>query len=97
MKKILVVGAGAYQTPLIKRIVALGHIAIAVDKNPCAEGFAYATDYKVIDVLDKDACLQCAREHQVDAVMTYGATLTLPTVSYIGAAMGLPVLPMETS
>lgn len=97
MKKILVVGAGTYQVPLIKRIIDMGHQAIVVDKNPCAEGFAYASDYKVIDVLDKESCLQYAKENGIDAVMTYGATLPLPTVSYIGTALGLAVLPIEVS
>lgn len=97
MKKILVVGAGAYQTPLIKRIRELGHEAYCVDYNPNAIGFEYANGYRCTDVMDKQACLDYARELGIDAVMTYGATLTLPTVAFIGLELGLPTLPIETA
>ena len=97
MNKILVVGGGAYQTPLIKRIIECGHEAYCVDGNPNAMGFEFATDHKHLDVLDKNACLEYAKEIGIDAVMTYGATLTLPTVAYIGEKLSLPALPIETA
>lgn len=97
MKKILVVGGGTYQVPLIKRITELGHTALCVDYNKNAPGFSVASAYKQIDVLDKDACLAYAKENNINAVMTYGATLPLPTVSYIAENLGLPALPAETA
>jgi len=97
MKKILVVGGGNYQLPLIKRIIEMGNLAYCVDGNPNAVGFACATQYRNIDILDKEKCLEYARELGIDAVMTYGATITLPTVAYIGKKLGLPALPIETA
>lgn len=97
MKKILVVGGGAYQVPLIKRIIELGYEAYCVDGNPNAMGFECATGYKHINVLDENACLEYAKELGINAVMTYGATLTLPTVAYIGEKLGLPALPVDTA
>lgn len=97
MKKILVVGGGAYQVPLIKRITELGHAALCVDYNGNAPGFSVASAYKQIDVLDREACLAYAEENKIDAVMTYGATLPLPTVSYIAEKLKLPALPAETA
>lgn len=97
MKKILVVGGGTYQVPLIKRIRESGHIALCVDYQKNAPGFSIATAYRQIDVLNKEACLSYAKENNIDAVMTYGATLPLPTVSYIAEKMNLPALPMETA
>ena len=97
MKRILVIGGGAYQIPLIKRIIETGNQAYCVDGNPNAQGFLYATESKHIDVLDREACLTFAKEIHADAVMTYGATLTLPTVSYIGKELNLPALPMDTA
>ena len=55
MKKILVVGGGAYQLPLIKRITERGYQAYCVDGNPKAPGFVLSTEYKNIDVLDENA------------------------------------------
>lgn len=97
MKRILVVGGGAYQVPLIKRITELGYAALCVDYNKNAPGFSVASSYKQIDVLDKEACLAYAKENKIHAVMTYGATLPLPTVSYIAEHLGLPALPTETA
>ena len=92
MKKILVVGAGAYQVPLIKRCVELGYYVYAIDGNPSAVGFAYANESRVLNVVNKEACLVYAEEIGIDAVMTYGATVTLPTVAYVGRKMGLRVI-----
>ena len=97
MKRILVVGGGDYQVPLIKGIIEKGFEAYCVDGNPNAPGFAFATGSRIVDVLDRNACLAYAKELSIQAVMTYGATLTLPTVSYIAKAMNLPALPIETA
>lgn len=97
MRKILVIGGGAYQVPLIKCIRELGHEAYCVDRNAQCAGAAVATGFRNIDIMDLDKCLSYAKELEIDAVMTYGATATLPTVAYIGEAMGLPALPRETA
>lgn len=97
MKKILVIGGGNYQVPLIRRIAENGYEAFCVDRNEQAPGFRFAAGYACIDVLDRDACLEYAKKNGVSAVMTYGATLPLPTVSYIGEKLGLKALPARTS
>ena len=95
--KILVIGAGDYQAPAIKRVKELGHEAFCVDYKPGQPGFGFADGYRIIDVRNKEACLEYAKELAIDGVLTWGATLTLPTVSFIAEKMGLPGLPMDTS
>lgn len=97
MKRILVIGAGTYQTPAIRRIRELGYESYCVDYKAGQPGFEYADGYRIIDVRDKQSCLAYATELHVDGVLTWGATLTLPTVSYIGERLGLPCMPAETS
>ncbi len=97
MKRILVIGAGDYQVPLIKRIVEMGYEAYCVDRQSDAPGFAYATGYCVVDALDQAACLEYAKSLDIQGIMTYGATITLPTVSYIGNALGLPTISANTA
>lgn len=97
MKKILVLGGGGYQVPLIERIRKMGYVALCIDRNPDSPGFEYASETAVIDLVDQEACLAYAQQHVIDAVMTYGATLPLPTVSYIGEHLHLPALPIETA
>lgn len=92
MKKVLVIGAGEYQIPLMKRLKEFGHAVYCIDGNPNAPGLQYADAFRVIDVCDKEASLIYAEKTGIDAVMTYGATITLPTVAYIGNRLGLPVL-----
>lgn len=97
MKRVLVIGGGTYQVPLIKRIRELGHEAYCVDKSDNAPGFKEANGYRCIDILDWKECLQYAKELKIDGVATYGATITLPTVSHIGTSLNLPALPLKTS
>ena len=97
MKKILVIGAADYQVPAIKRIRDLGYESYCVDYKHGQPGFGYANGFKVIDVKDRDACLAYAKELSVDGVMSWGSTLTLPTVSYIGETLGIPCVSMDTA
>jgi len=89
MKKIMVVGAGRLQAKTIKLVKELGYYCICVDKNPEAEGFEFADDYRVMDVLDTTACLNYAKENKIDGVTTTSAIVTLPTVATIAREMGL--------
>ncbi|KAB4457299.1 ATP-grasp domain-containing protein [Bacteroides thetaiotaomicron] len=97
MKKILVVGASNYQVPAIQRVRQLGYEAYCVDYKEGQPGFTHANGYQIIDVKDKEACLAYARRLNINGVLTWGATLSLPTVSYIGEKLGLPCMPIETS
>ena len=97
MKRILIIGAGAYQTPAIQRARQLGYEVYCVDYKDGQPGYDFADGYRIIDVKDKDACFVYAKELNIDGVLTWGATLPLPTVSYIGEKMGLPCMSMETS
>lgn len=97
MKKILIIGAGDYQLPAILRARQMGHAVYCVDYKEGQPGFDSADGYKIIDVKDRNACLEYARELSVDGVLSWGATLTLPTVSYIGQSLNLPCMPMATS
>lgn len=97
MKKILVIGAANYQVPAIQRVREHGYEAYCVDWKEGQPGFKFATGYRIIDVKDKETCLDYAKELNIDGVLTWGATLTLPTASYIGEKLGLACLPMHTS
>lgn len=91
-KKILVVGGGKYQRDLIIRLKDKGYYVLCIDKNPKALGFEFADQYEITDVCDKEKCLEYAKKHNIDAIMTNGATITLPTVAYIGEKLNLPHL-----
>ena len=97
MKKILIIGAAVYQVPAIIRAKELGYAVYCVDYKEGQPGFVHADGYKIIDVRDKEHCLEYAKELGIDGVLTWGATLTLPTVAFISKNMGLPGISKETA
>lgn len=92
MKKVLVIGAGPLQLPLIKKVKELGHQAICVDGNPNALGFTIADKYKHINIVDQDACLEYAKEQEIEGVLTVATDYGVLTVAHIAKEMKLPGL-----
>ena len=92
MSKILILGAGIYQVPAIKRAKDLGLKVFCVDYKENQPGYVYADGYNIIDVKDKELCLSYAKEIGVDRVLTWGATLPLPTVNFIGEKLHIPCI-----
>ena len=92
MKKILIIGAGFLQAYVIKRAVELGYETYVVDANSQSVGFTYAHQYRVINIVDKEACLNYARECNVDGVLTAATDYGVLTVSYIAEKLNLPGL-----
>lgn len=90
MKKILIIGAGFLQAYVIKRAAQLGYETYVVDANPKSVGFMYAHQYRVINIVDKEACLSYARECDVDGVLTAATDYGVLTVSYIAEKLNLP-------
>lgn len=95
MKKILIVGAGFLQSFLIKKSKELGYKTFCVDGNSKAEGFKYADDFKVIDIVDKEKCLEYARKMMIDGVVTAATDYGVLTVSYIATKMNLKGNPLD--
>lgn len=89
MKKVLVIGAGPLQLPVIKKVKELGHIAICVDGNPNAVGFKYADEYRAIDIVDTEKCLQYAKENNIDGVLTAATDFGVITAAEIANKLGL--------
>ena len=92
MKRLLVIGAGFLQTFVIKKAKELGYYVLAADGNPHAEGFEFADAYRCIDIVDEKACLQFAKEEQIDGVLTAATDYGVLTASYIAEHMGIPGL-----
>lgn len=97
MKKILIVGAGFLQRFVIRRAKELGYYVLTVDGNPNAVGFSYADEYAVIDIVDKESCLQYAKNKKIDGVMTAATDYPIVTVAYIADKLQLPGISMETA
>ena len=75
MKTVLVVGAGRYQRPVIRKARELGLRVVAVDRNPEAPGLREADVGRVVDFSSPGAVLQEVRDLGIDGVLTVQAGL----------------------
>jgi len=89
MKKILIVGAGEFQTQGIIESKKLGYFTIAMDGNPDAVGKKYADKFIPIDIRDKEKCLDWAKQFKIDGVVSIATEVAVETVAYISEKMNL--------
>ena len=94
MKKILILGAGAWQTPYLKLAKKMGMKVFATDWSPEAFGRFEADVFEPIDLQNWEASLAFAQKHKVDAVFS-SADVGVPTAAYIAEKMSLPGHPLE--
>ena len=90
MKKLLILGGGFLQTYVIKKARSLNYYVLCLDANPNAEGFKYAHEHAVINIVDQDACLKYARAHNIDGVLTAATDYGVLSMSYIAEQLELP-------
>jgi len=91
MKKLLILGAGQMQVPIIALAKQLGHYTIVADYDPQALGFEYADEKSTISTIDKDAVLQLAQSEHVDGILTT-SDYPVRVVAYVSEKLGLPAM-----
>jgi biotin carboxylase len=96
-KRVLVLGAGPYQMPVIRRALDLGAYVITADYKPDNPGHRAASAFEIVSTVDRDGILEVARKHRPDAVLTYGSDVSVPTVAYVAQELGLPGNPYEAA
>jgi biotin carboxylase len=89
-RRLLILGAGHYQIPVIRRAKALGCHVITLDYLPRNPGHALADDHAIVSTVDLPGVLQVARERRIDGVLTYGSDVSAPAVAHVAEALGLP-------
>lgn len=89
MKKLLILGAGQMQVPIIALAKKLGYCTVVADYDPKAPGFKYADVVSTISTIDKEAVLKLAQEEKVDGLLTT-SDYPVRVVSYVGEKLGLP-------
>ena len=99
MKKIMILGAGLLQSFVIRRAKELGYKTIVLDMDANAVGFQYADQHEIINIVDKNACLECAIRNNIDGVITAATDYGVITAAYIAKQLklnGLDVKVAET-
>ncbi len=97
MKKVLIIGAGFLQKFVIQKAKSMGYVTLAVDADPNAVGFEYADKYAVINIVDEKACLEYAKQENIDGVLTAATDYGVLTAAYIAEQLGLPGLKYDVA
>jgi biotin carboxylase len=94
--RILVVGAGYEQAPIIQRARQRGLHVIALDGNPDAPGLRHAHTAHVVSTRDDEGILDVARSERIDAITSMVTETPLRAIYHVATALGLPA-PSERS
>ena len=94
-KKLLVIGAGDFQLPLVQKASETCDVLLAAPV--ISKAFEpYITDRLLIDVRDEKAILDFARKHKINGVITDQTDIAVRSVAYVSEKMGLPGIGYET-
>lgn len=96
MKRIIVLGAGEMQIPVIQKVNELGYESIALDYDAQAVGFEYASRHYVVSSTDAEKVLEVARKENADALLTT-SDYPVNVVAKVSKILGLPAMSPEVA
>lgn len=97
MKKIMILGAGIYQVPLIKKAKELGLYTIVCSIKGEYPGFAYADKIYYVNTTDREQILELAKAEQIDGICTTGTDVAVITIGYVCDKLGLSGVSFESA
>lgn len=89
-KTVMVLGGGRYQLPLIKTAREAGYRVLVMGWPGNFPGYAYATQWYNVDIMDADEIIRIAREEHIDGIVGCGSDFILPTIGKVVDALGVP-------
>jgi len=96
MKKILILGAGEMQIPVIQKVNEMGYESIALDYDENAIGFKYAQKKYVVSSTDAEKVLEVAKKEHADALLTT-SDYPVNVVAKVSQILGLPAMSPEVA
>jgi biotin carboxylase len=97
MKKLMIMGAGIYQVPLIKKARELGIYTIVVSIPGNYPGFALADQVYYENTVDYEKVLEIARREQIDGIVTAGTDVAVITIGKVCDELGLSGISFEAA
>ena len=97
MKKLLILGAGTYQVPLIRTAKRLGIYTIVSSIHGNYPGFEIADKVYYENTTDFGKILNIARREQVDGIVTAGTDVAVITIGKVCDTLGLRGLSYEAA
>jgi len=90
MKRIMILGAGAYQVPLIRKAKEMGLYTIVLSRAGDYPGIEICDKFLPIDTTDQEKVLNSALTHKIDAITTTGTDVCMPALGKVVDRLGLP-------
>lgn len=97
MKKILILGAGIYQVPLIKKAREMGIYTIVTSIPGNYPGFKLADKVYYENTTDKEAVLEIAKKENIDGILTTGTDVAVSSIGYVCDTMKLSGISEKSS
>ncbi len=96
MKRILILGAGETNMPIIDKCKAMGLFTIATDYDKDAPGLQEVDKAYVVDTLDKEKTLEIAISQKIDGIITI-SDYPVNTVAYVCERLNFPGLSLTAA
>lgn len=93
-KKIVILGGGENQIPLINRAKSLGLYVVLCDFRPNIQGAKLADVHYCVNTMDVDAVAAICQKEQVDGILT-NSEPTFVSMAQVAKAIGLRCLSVE--
>ena len=89
-KKLMVLGAGPFQAPGIRKAVELGHYVISVDDRPESIGHRFSHEYLNCSTVEREKLADHAEALGIDGICTFSSDVAVPSVGYVCDRLALP-------
>lgn len=97
MKKLMILGGGIYQVPLIQKAKEMNIHTIAASYPGPYPGLALADQTVLSDTRDYQTLCQAAREYSIDGICTTGTDVSVHSLGYICQELGLCGVPLSAA
>ena len=94
MKKLMVLGAGVYQLPLLEKATSMCNVVL-VAPHVSEDFLKYAKKVYYLDLREQEKILAIAREEKIDGIITDQTDIPVRTVAYVAEQLGLPGIGYE--
>lgn len=96
-KRVMIVGASAWQVPMLQKAKELGYEVGALDYNPLAVGRAYADEFFEVSTIDAEGVCKATKEFGAVGITTVATDMPMRAIAYTCDQLGLTGISEETA
>ena len=96
-KKLMILGAGVNQVPLIQTAQRRGYSVIVVSPSGNYPGINLAENWLDCDTRNENEILNAARRAKIDGILTTGTDVAVPSIGLVNEKLGLIGVDFDTA